>query len=116
MNTTNVNQENKTKKRSSKLKKWIGGILVGIIICIILALGFGGNYLYNLAINPDTPKDIVFESTESSKDVVTINSTSGPVSISSEEWLLKESGYERFIYDFKRWAKITQLSYKKTKL
>ncbi len=26
--------------------------------------------------------------------MVTINSTSGPVSISSEEWLLKESGYE----------------------
>ena len=94
MNTTHIKQENKTKKRSSKLKKWICGILVGIIICIILALGFGGNYLYNLAINPDTPKDIVFESTESSKDVVTINSTSGPVSISSEEWLLKESGYE----------------------
>ena len=46
MNTTYVKQENKTKKRGRKLKKWICGILGGIIICIILALGFGGNYLY----------------------------------------------------------------------
>ena len=70
MNKVYLKQKDETGKRSSKLKKWICGILVAIIICIILALGFGGNYLYNLAINPDTPKDIVFESTESSKDVL----------------------------------------------
>ena len=43
MNKVYLKQKDETGKRSSKLKKWICGILVAIIICIILALGFGGN-------------------------------------------------------------------------
>lgn len=52
MNKVYLKQKDETGKRWSKWKKWTCGILIGIIVCIILALGFGGNYLYNLAINP----------------------------------------------------------------
>lgn len=92
----NISQKRKTEKNKKigRAKKIICIILIVILIFIIGVLGFGGNYLYNLAINPNTSKDIVFESTESSGDVVTVNSTSGQVNMSSEEWLLKESGYE----------------------
>lgn len=42
-------------------KKKLLGISLGIItIIIVISLGFVGNYFYNLALNPDTPKDIVF--------------------------------------------------------
>lgn len=87
-------REEKVENKRRKAKKCICGILVRIMLLIIGALCFGGNYLYNLAISPDTPKDMIFASTESSEDVVTVNSTSGPVSISSENWLLNQSGYE----------------------
>lgn len=94
MNKLDVRQEERVKKKWSKTKKWIASILVAILIVIIAVIGFGGNYLYNLAINPRTSKDMIFASTESSNDVVTVNGTSGPVSISSEKWLLEQSGYE----------------------
>ena len=46
-------------------KKKLLGISLGIItIIIVISLGFVGNYFYNLALNPDTPKDIVFGTPE----------------------------------------------------
>lgn len=44
---------------SKKLKIFITFIIVIIIICII-GLGVTGNYLYNLALNPDTDKSMIF--------------------------------------------------------
>ncbi|MGG5461363.1 alpha/beta hydrolase [Clostridium sp. B9] len=96
MSKLDIRQEERIKNKWSKAKKWIGGILAIVVIVTISAIGFGGNYLYNLALNPDTPKDMIFASTESNNDVVTINGTSGPVSISSQKWLLEQSGYEDF--------------------
>lgn len=96
MGNINIRQEEREKKKWSRAKKWICGILAGILVIVTLVLGFGGSYLYNLAINPNTPKEMIFASTESSNDVVTVEGTSGPVSISSEKWLEEQSGYENF--------------------
>ena len=41
------------------MKKIIVVIVVILILFIILALGIGGNYLYNLAVNPNILKDRV---------------------------------------------------------
>ena len=58
------------------MKKIIVVIVVILILFIILALGIGGNYLYNLAVNPSVSKDMVFNS---SKNDVTQEETSGDV-------------------------------------
>lgn len=94
MNKIYIKQNNKAKKECSKRKKWIFVSLIGVVFCVFLDLGFAGNYLYDLAINPKIPKNIIFASTESSEDIVTVNSTSGPINISSEKWLLNQSGYK----------------------
>lgn len=44
-----------------KKKKIIGIAISSILVILILGLSFVGNYFYNLALNPDTPKDIVLE-------------------------------------------------------
>lgn len=59
--------------------------IIVIAICIILSLiiiaaGFIGNYFYNLALNPSTSRDIIFEASDDS-DEEQVN------------WLLEESGY-----------------------
>ena len=69
-------------------KKRLFGIFLGIITVIILiSLGFIGNYFYNLALNPNTPKDIVFGTPEEAA------ATSGQVLDVDISWLLNESNY-----------------------
>ena len=53
----------------------------------MLGLSFIGNYFYNLALNPDTPKDIVFGTPEEASE------TSGQVLDTDIQWLLTESNY-----------------------
>ncbi len=59
----------------SKVKK----IIICIAIIIGLALGFGGNYLYNLALDPTTDKSIVFGSDEESTEAISQTETSGEI-------------------------------------
>lgn len=69
-------------------KKKLLGISLGIItIIIVISLGFVGNYFYNLALNPDTPKDIVFGTPEEAE------ATSGQVLDEDKEWLLSKSNH-----------------------
>ncbi|MBS6183968.1 MAG: alpha/beta hydrolase [Clostridium celatum] len=69
-------------------KKRLLGIFLGIIsTIIIISLGFVGNYFYNLALNPNTPKDIVFGTPEESA------ATSGQVLDVDISWLLNDSNY-----------------------
>ena len=70
-----------------KKKKIIGIAISSILVILILGLGFVGNYFYNLALNPDTPKDIVFGTPEEAE------ATSGQVLDSDIQWLLTESNY-----------------------
>ena len=78
----------------SKVKKIIICIAIIITVIIGLALGFGGNYLYNLALDPTTDKSIVFGSDEESTEAISQTETSGEVNIDAEAWLLNDSGYE----------------------
>ncbi len=69
-------------------KKKLFGIFLGVIAVIILiSLGFIGNYFYNLALNPNTPKDIVFGTPEEAA------ATSGQVLDEDISWLLNDSNY-----------------------
>lgn len=69
-------------------KKKIFGVASGILISVILvSLGFIGNYFYNLALNPDTPKDIIFGTPEEQE------ATSGQVLEGDIDWLLNTSNY-----------------------
>ena len=78
----------------SKIKKIIISIAIIITVIIGLALGLGGTYLYNLALDPTTDKSIVFGSDEESTEAISQNETSGEVNIDAETWLLNDSGYE----------------------
>lgn len=78
------------------MKKYQKILLISFLllfVCIIGIIGFGSNYLYNLALNPDTPKDMIFSS-EESDDTVNQDETSGVVTVDEKKWLLEESGYE----------------------
>lgn len=77
-----------------KVKKIILFISTILMITIISALAFGGNYLYNLAINPNTDKSIVFSSDEDDTEAVSQNETSGHVNLDTQSWLLNDSGYK----------------------
>ena len=68
-------------------KKIFGITLATIMLLFIVALGFIGNYFYNLALNPNTPKDIVFGTPEEAE------ATSGQVLDEDKEWLLNKSNY-----------------------
>lgn len=69
-------------------KKRLLGICLGIIsVIIIISLGLVGNYFYNLALNPNTPKDIVFGTPEEAA------ATSGQVLDVDISWLLNDSNY-----------------------
>lgn len=70
-----------------KKKKIIVIAISSILVILILGLSFVGNYFYNLALNPDTPKDIVFGTPEEAE------ATSGQVLDSDIQWLLTESNY-----------------------
>ena len=69
-------------------KKKLLGISLGIIaVIIVISLSLIGNYFYNLALNPITPKDIVFGTPEEAA------TTSGQVLDSDISWLLNHSNY-----------------------
>ena len=70
-----------------KKKKIIRVLIITILVFVMLGLSFIGNYFYNLALNPDTPKDIVFGTPEEAE------ATSGQVLDSDIQWLLTESNY-----------------------
>ena len=53
-----------------KKKKIIGIAISSILVILILGVSFVGNYFYNLALNPDTPKDIVLEHQKRQKQQV----------------------------------------------
>ena len=46
------------------MKKIIMVIIVILALLCALILGIGGNYLYNLAVNPSVSKDMVFNSSK----------------------------------------------------
>ncbi len=80
-----------------KYKKVIIGLLTVIVLVLIIGLGFGSNYLYNLALNPDTPKDFIFNADHNaSAEDVNQEETSGTVTIDDTTWFLEESNYEDF--------------------
>ncbi len=80
----------------NKIKVFLIGVLVFIVVGCTLILGFGSNYLYNLALNPDTPKDLIFSSDDDEPNAVSQNETSGVVTVDDTTWLLEQSGYEDF--------------------
>ena len=51
-----------------KKKKIIRVLIITILVFVMLGLSFIGNYFYNLALNPDTPKDIVFGTPEEASE------------------------------------------------
>ena len=59
-------------------------IFAVMLICIISIGGFIGNYFYNLALNPNTPKDMIFASEDDSSDLEVK---------SDVDWLLNNSNY-----------------------
>ena len=65
-------------------------IVVILRLFIILVLGIGGNYLYNLAINPSISKDKVFNS---QKNHVKKEKASTDIIEKIKEWLEDEVGY-----------------------
>ncbi|HAX72748.1 MAG TPA: alpha/beta hydrolase [Firmicutes bacterium] len=67
-----------------KKKKIIIITLVTFSVILIGGLGFAGNYFYNLALNPNTPKDIVFGTPDDQEQ------TSGDVLDEDIDWLLNE--------------------------
>ena len=76
-----------------KIKIVLIGVLIFILLTGVTIIGFGANYLYNLALNPTTPKDLIFSSDdESTKDSVKQNETSGAVTIDDKkEFLLNNN-------------------------
>ena len=64
-------------------------ILIGLsTITLSLLVGGGavvGNYFYNLALNPDTPKDMIFGEDDDNKELEIKEDV---------EWLIKDSNYE----------------------
>ncbi|MGL5152350.1 MAG: alpha/beta hydrolase [Clostridium sp.] len=71
----------------SKKKKIILGIIISILLIVSIGLGFVGNFFYNLALNPNTSKDMIFGSEEEKEG------TSGKVEKSDIDWLEMDSGY-----------------------
>lgn len=70
-----------TKKKILKIT------LVTIILLLVSILGFVGNYFYNLALNPNTSKDIIFGTPDEAE------TTSGQVLDEDKTWLLNNSNY-----------------------
>lgn len=76
-------------------KKLIIGILISLSLIITGGLLYIGNYFYNLALNPNTSKDIIFGSEEKEDE------TSGEVLDEDIEWLLNDSNAtDKYITSF----------------
>ncbi|MGL4735819.1 MAG: alpha/beta hydrolase [Cellulosilyticaceae bacterium] len=43
-----------------KTSKFFIGVGSALLLATTIALGYGANFFYNLALNPDTPKDLIF--------------------------------------------------------
>lgn len=74
------------------MNKMIIVLLCFIIIALVILIYYGGNYLYNLGINPQYPKDLIFK--PKNNEDTTENETSGVSSVDSRTWLLNFSNYE----------------------
>lgn len=78
-----------------KKKTIISLVIATILVILISGLGFVGNYFYNLALNPDTPKDMIFGTPEEQEN------TSGQVLDTDIDWLLNNSNYsDEYITSF----------------
>ena len=78
-----------------KKKTIISLVIATILVILISGLGFVGNYFYNLALNPDTPKDMIFGTPEEQEN------TSGQVLDTDIDWLLNSSNYsDEYITSF----------------
>lgn len=78
-----------------KIKIALTGILIFILLSGVTLVGFGANYLYDLALNPATPKDLIFGSDDKdTENSVSQYETSGVVTVDDETWLLEHSGYQ----------------------
>ena len=73
--------------RKKKIKKMVRYLAVVIIILGIGILGYIGNYFYNLALDPNTSKSIIFGEEDEDE-------TSGEINKAAEKWLLEESNYK----------------------
>ena len=73
--------------RKKKIKKMVRYLVVVIIILGIGILGYIGNYFYNLALDPNTSKSIIFGEEDEDE-------TSGEINKAAEKWLLEESNYK----------------------
>lgn len=78
-----------------KTHKILIGVGSTLLLITAIGLGYGTNFFYNLAINPDTPKDLVFSSDDTS-ETVSQSETSGVVTEGDKDWLFNESGYTDF--------------------
>lgn len=74
------------------MKEIIIILLCIILTALIIVICYGGNYLYNLGINPKHPKDLIFKS--NTDEETKQSETSGVSTIDSKTWLLKYSNYE----------------------
>lgn len=77
-----------------KFKPILIGLLIITIVIGVAGLGFGANYLYNLALNPTVSKDLIFASDDSNEESVNQSETSGVVIPEDQKWLLDESGHK----------------------
>lgn len=78
-----------------KIKIALIGILIFILLSGVTIVGFGANYLYDLALNPATPKDLIFgPDDETTENSVSQEETSGTVTVDDQTWLLEHSGYQ----------------------
>lgn len=69
--------------------KWIIGILIALVI-IFIAAGFAaGNYFYNLALNPNSNKDVVFSASHNQMEDVDVNPDEEQRKEELEEWTAK---------------------------
>lgn len=70
--------------KKNRAKKIIGIAVLSTILLSICVAGFVGNYFYNLALNPNVPKDIIFGESDDEVD--------------ESNWILEESSYtDQFI-------------------
>lgn len=72
-------------------------IVFSIIFWVLLiGIGFVGNALYNLALNPNAPKDLIFPSKDNSSTTNEKNDTNTTVLSPWQAWLYEESNF----YDY----------------
>ncbi|MGL4343851.1 MAG: alpha/beta hydrolase [Cellulosilyticaceae bacterium] len=78
-----------------KRYKILGGVIIVVVTIILVGIGYGANFFYDLALNPKASKDMVFSSNRfESGDEVKQSETSGLVTEADLEWFANESGYK----------------------